>query len=60
MLHVAMRGMRIWPQYATKCCKNAGNFFPDEWAEIFIEYYFEVKYIKGINNAKVNALSRKV
>jgi len=24
------------------------------------EYYFKIKYIKGINNAKVNALSRKV
>jgi len=24
------------------------------------EYYFEIKYIKGIDNARVNALSRKV
>jgi len=24
------------------------------------EYYFEIKYIKGIDNAKVDALSRKV
>ena len=24
-----MREMRIWPQYAAKCCKNAGKFFPD-------------------------------
>jgi len=23
------------------------------------EYYFEIKYIKGIDNARVNALSRK-
>jgi len=23
------------------------------------EYYFKIKYIKGINNAKVNALNRK-
>ena len=29
-LHVAMREMRIWPQDATKCCKNAGKFFHDE------------------------------
>ena len=31
-LHVTMREMRemrIWPQYAAKCCKNAGKFFPD-------------------------------
>jgi len=24
------------------------------------EYYFEIKYIKGIDNARVDALSRKV
>ena len=24
-----MREMSIWPQYAAKCCKNAGKFFPD-------------------------------
>jgi len=24
------------------------------------EYYFKIKYIKGIDNAKVDALSRKV
>jgi len=24
------------------------------------EYYFEIKYIKGIDNAKVDILSRKV
>jgi len=24
------------------------------------EYYFKIKYIKGTNNARVNALSRKV
>jgi len=23
------------------------------------EYYFKIKYIKGINNARVNALSKK-
>jgi len=27
---------------------------------MFIEYYFKIKYIKGINNAKVNTLNRKV
>ena len=25
-----MREMRIWLPNAAKCCKNAGNFFPDE------------------------------
>jgi len=24
------------------------------------EYYFEIKYIKGINNVRVDVLSRKV
>jgi len=24
------------------------------------EYYFEIEYIKGIDNAKVNAFNRKV
>src|ERR1700735_4815756 len=28
-LHVAVRGLRIWPPNAAKCCKNAGKFFPD-------------------------------
>jgi len=27
---------------------------------MLVEYYFEIKYIKGINITKVNALSRKV
>ena len=26
---------------------------------MLIEYYFKIKYIKGINNIKVNTLSRK-
>src|ERR1700723_32142 len=28
-LHVIVRGMRIWPPNAAKCCKNAGKFFPN-------------------------------
>ena len=28
-------------------------------AEIFIEYHFKIKYIKGIDNTKVNTLNRK-
>jgi len=31
-----------------------------KWAEILAEYYFEIKYIKGINNAKINVFSKKV
>jgi len=27
---------------------------------MLIEYYFEIKYIKDINNTKVDALSKKV
>ena len=26
--------------------------------EMLIEYYFEIKYIKGINNIKVDTLNR--
>jgi len=29
------------------------------WAEILVEYHFEIKHIKGIDNAKADALSRK-
>ena len=29
-LHVTVRGLRIWPPNAAKCCKNASKFFPDE------------------------------
>ena len=28
-LYIAVRGLRIWPPNAAKCCKNAGKFFPD-------------------------------
>ena len=27
------------------------------WMEMFLEYYFEIEYIKGLNNAKVDILS---
>jgi len=27
---------------------------------MLVEYYFEIKYIKGINNARADILSRKV
>jgi len=27
---------------------------------MLIEYYFEIKYIKGINNVKADILNRKV
>jgi len=29
------------------------------WAEILIEYYFEIQHTKGIDNAQADALSRK-
>jgi len=29
------------------------------WAEMLVEYYFEIEYTKGTDNAKVNMLSRK-
>ena len=28
-------------------------------AEILVEYYFEIKYIKGMDNARVDILNRK-
>ena len=30
-----------------------------KWAEILIKYHFKIKYIKGIDNTRVNILSRK-
>ena len=29
------------------------------WAEILAEYYFEIEYIKGTDNARADTLSRK-
>jgi len=29
------------------------------WAEMLAEYYFEIQYPKGTDNARVDALSRK-
>jgi len=29
------------------------------WAEMLIKYHFEIQYTKGIDNAQVDALSRK-
>ena len=31
-----------------------------KWAEILIEYYFKIEYIKGINNIRIDILSKKV
>jgi len=36
------------------------NWWQVRWAEILVEYYFEIEYIKGTDNARVDALSRKV
>jgi hypothetical protein len=30
-----------------------------KWVEILAEYYFEIKHIKGTDNIKADALSRK-
>ena len=30
------------------------------WAEMLAEYYFKIEYIKGIDNIKTDALSKKV
>jgi hypothetical protein len=29
------------------------------WAEILAEYYFKIKYVKGIDNIKADTLSKK-
>ena len=29
------------------------------WVEMLIKYYFEIEYVKGIDNIRVDALSRK-
>jgi len=30
-----------------------------KWAEMFVKYYYEIKYIKSTDNAKVDTFSRK-
>jgi hypothetical protein len=35
------------------------NWRQVKWAEILAEYYFEIEYIKGTDNIKVDILSRK-
>ena len=30
-----------------------------KWVEMLIEYYFEIKYIKGIDNTKADIFSKK-
>jgi len=50
--------MRIWPLNATKCCKNAGKFFPD----VLLEKNFRlgpIKYLKVVGERyKVKAILR--
>jgi len=36
------------------------NWRQVRWAEMLVEYYFKIKYIKGIDNTRVDILSRKV
>jgi len=35
------------------------NWKQVRWAEMLIKYHFEIKHVKGSDNAKANALSRK-
>ena len=50
-LHVIMREMRemrIWPQYAAKCYKNAGKFFPNVTTIppiLIIAYTLSIRYL---------------
>jgi len=36
------------------------NYRQVRWAEILTEYHFKIQYTKGTENAKVDALSRRV
>ena len=35
------------------------NYRQVKWVKILAEYYFEIKYIKGTDNARADALSKK-
>jgi hypothetical protein len=35
------------------------NWRQIRWVEILIEYYFKIKYIKGTDNIRVDALNKK-
>jgi hypothetical protein len=35
------------------------NWRQVRWVEILTEYYFKIKYIRGIDNAKADTLSKK-
>jgi len=35
------------------------NWRQVKWAEMLAEYYFKIEYIKGTDNARVDALSKK-
>ena len=36
------------------------NYRQVKWAEMLTEYYFKIEHVKGIDNARVDILSRKV
>ena len=36
------------------------NYRQVRWAEMLAEYYFKIKYIKGTDNIRVDALSKKI
>src|ERR1700721_3083133 len=46
-LHIVVRGMRIWPPNAAKCCKNAGKFFPDVYNWIIYKQESKARERKG-------------
>jgi len=35
------------------------NWKQVKWAEMLVKYYFEIEYVKKLDNAKADALSRK-
>jgi len=30
------------------------------WAEMLVEYYFEIEYVKGIDNVRADVFSKKI
>ena len=31
-----------------------------KWAEILVEYYFKIKYVKGTDNTRVDTFNKKI
>ena len=36
------------------------NYRQVKWAKMLVEYYFKIKHVKSIDNARADTLSRKI